>query len=106
MALKKESVISQEALSQLKSNFFSNEMEEAPKKAVTIVSDDKKPDYSDTYILRLPKGERSRIKAFCASKEVSMSSFIMFSIDHLMSEVEEGRATVSKTGVKVNKVTV
>ena len=106
MALKKESVIPQEALSQLKSNFFSNEAEETPKKNVMSVSEDKKPDYSDTYILRLPKGERSRIKAFCASKEVSMSSFIMFSIDHLMSEVEEGRATVSKTGVKVNKVTV
>lgn len=56
--------------------------------------------YSDNINLRLPKGERKRLKAFCAAHDISMTQFIVFAIDYLESRVEDGNATVSKMGVK------
>lgn len=56
--------------------------------------------YSDNINLRLPKGERKRLKSFCADHDISMTQFIVFAIDYLESRVEDGNATVSKMGVK------
>ncbi len=56
--------------------------------------------YSDNINLRLPRGERKRLKSFCADHDISMTQFIVFAIDYLESRVEDGNATVSKMGVK------
>jgi len=83
----------------------SAELAPAARKAVSAtaesssLSKDEK-SYSDNINLRLPKGERKRLKAFCAAHDLSMTQFIVFAIDYLESRVEDGNATVSKMGVK------
>lgn len=81
----------------------SAELAPAARKSVAATSESSSKDektYSDNINLRLPKGERKRLKAFCAAHDISMTQFIVFAIDYLESRVEDGNATVSKMGVK------
>ncbi len=98
--------ISPDVVSQISSiTSFQNssaEMAPAARKAVSATPESSKDEksYSDNINLRLPKGERKRLKAFCAAHDLSMTQFIVFAIDYLESRVEDGNATVSKMGVK------
>lgn len=98
--------ISQDVVSQISSIIScqnsSAETAPAARKAVPSASESSKDEkgYSDNINLRLPKGERKRLKAFCAAHDISMTQFIVFAIDYLESKVEDGDATVSKMGVK------
>ena len=80
----------------------SAELAPAARKSVPASESSSKDEkiYSDNINLRLPKGERKRLKAFCAAHDISMTQFIVFAIDYLESRVEDGNATVSKMGVK------
>ena len=99
--------ISSDVVSQISSitSYQNSSAELAPtaRKSVTATSESSSKDektYSDNINLRLPKGERKRLKAFCAAHDISMTQFIVFAIDYLESRVEDGNATVSKMGVK------
>lgn len=99
--------ISSDVVSQISSitSYQNSSAELAPaarKSAATISEPSSKDEkiYSDNINLRLPKGERKRLKAFCAAHDISMTQFIVFAIDYLESRVEDGNATVSKMGVK------
>lgn len=60
----------------------------------------KKLEYDDNFNLRLPTGERNRLKSFCAERGVSMTQFILFSIEYLQESILEGRCSVSKMGIR------
>lgn len=76
--------------------------EDAEKKELSRPAE-KKHDYSDNLNLKLPRGERDRLKAFCAENHISMTQFILFAIDHLQTDIMMNRCTVSKMGVRTNK---
>lgn len=102
--------ISQDVVSQISSitSYQNSSAELAPARKSAAVSSESSSSssskdekiYSDNINLRLPKGERKRLKAFCAAHDISMTQFIVFAIDYLESRVEDGNATVSKMGVK------
>lgn len=48
-------------------------------------------------------GDKARLKAFCAEREVPINTFILFAIEHLIDEIEEGQCTVSKSGIRMIK---
>ncbi len=96
--------ISSDVVSQISSitsyqNASSGHADAEAKSAVKKIQKEEK-SYSDNINLRLPKGERKRLKSFCADHDISMTQFIVFAIDYLESRVEDGNATVSKMGVK------
>lgn len=65
-------------------------------------SDKKTPSgkYSDVINLKLPKGERNRLKGLCAQFGISMNQFILYSIYELEERIMDGKCTVSQMGVR------
>lgn len=104
--LEEETSLSPNLLSQLQSNFSSTPADNLePAEASTTTSSSaktntKKPDYKNIFNLHLATGDKSRLKAFCAEREVPINTFILFAIDHLIDDIEEGKCTVSKSGVR------
>ena len=96
MALKKseESSLSPELMSQFQSNFATQTKEPAP------LTEKKKPDYKNIFNVHMGTGDKARLKIFCAEHEVPINTFILYAIDRLLCDVEEGRCTVSKSGVR------
>ncbi len=56
--------------------------------------------YSDVINLKLPKGERNRLKGLCAQFGLSMNQFILYSIYELEEKIMDGKCTVSQMGVR------
>lgn len=56
--------------------------------------------YSDVINLKLPKGERNRLKGLCAQFGISMNQFILYSIYELEEKIMDGKCTVSQMGVR------
>ena len=56
--------------------------------------------YSDVINLKLPKGERNRLKGLCAQFGISMNQFILYSIYELEERIMDGKCTVSQMGVR------
>lgn len=115
MALKKsipvetetnKSSLSPELMSQFQNNFTSSlvvenkvaseSMEESKKPA-------KKPNYKNIFNVHLGTGDKARLKMFCAAHEIPINTFILFAVEHLIDEVEEGKCTVSKSGIRTIK---
>lgn len=65
-------------------------------------TDGKNPSgkYSDVINLKLPKGERNRLKGLCAQFGISMNQFILYSIYELEEKIMDGKCTVSQMGVR------
>lgn len=59
----------------------------------------KKDKYADVMNVRLSKGRRNEIKAFCASCGVSVTQYIESSFEFLVKEVTEGNIVISKGGI-------
>ncbi|MDY6397814.1 MAG: hypothetical protein SPL22_08780 [Treponema sp.] len=115
MALKKsapvesessKSSLSPELMSQFQNNFASTpvvenettaESTEEPKKTA------KKPNYKNIFNVHMGTGDKARLKTFCAAHEVPINTFILFAIEHLIDEIEEGKCTVSKSGIRTIK---
>lgn len=69
----------------------------------TVQTSDKKTPsgkYSDVINLKLPKGERNRLKGLCAQFGISMNQFILYSIYELEERIMDGKCTVSQMGVR------
>lgn len=77
-----------------------------PVVAVPVFSDQKNEKknssgkYSDVINLKLPKGERNRLKGLCAQFGISMNQFILYSIYELEEKIMDGKCTVSQMGVR------
>lgn len=114
MALKKpepvetkaeESSISPELLKQFQNNFSTPvaTVEEDDIPDTTEKKSAKKPNYKNIFNVHMGTGDKARLKIFCAEREVPINTFILFAIDHLIEEVEEGKCTVSKSGIRTIK---
>ena len=115
MALKKsapveselnKSSLSPELMSQFQNNFTSTpvvEKEIESEKAEEVKKSAKKPNYKNIFNVHLGTGDKARLKTFCAAHEVPINTFILFAIEHLIDEVEEGKCTVSKSGIRTIK---
>lgn len=107
MALKKspsletaetKSSLSPELMSQLQNNFAS--VPNPTESNAEIPKPTKKPNYKNIFNVHLGTGDKARLKAFCAAHEVPINTFILFAIEHLIDEVEDGKCTVSKSGIR------
>ena len=67
------------------------------------VKTSKKPNYKNIFNVHMGTGDKARLKTFCAAHEVPINTFILFAIEHLIDEVEEGKCTVSKSGIRTIK---
>ena len=59
-----------------------------------------KREYKDTVLLNLPKGERNVFKSFCAQMDITMTDFIYFAMDYIKDGVEQGKFSVTRSGIK------
>ena len=55
--------------------------------------------YADVMNIRLSKGRRNEIKAFCSSNGVTVTQFIESSYEFLAREVAAGNISISKGGI-------
>lgn len=72
-------------------------------KTVTFTTEDssqKKEKYADVMNIRLSKGRRNEIKAFCSNCGVSITQYIESSFEFLSDEVAAGNIIISKGGIK------
>ena len=67
----------------------------APTSALTPKTD----KYADVMNIRLSKGRRNEIKAFCSSNGVTVTQFIESSYEFLAREVAAGNISISKGGI-------
>ena len=67
----------------------------APASALTPKTD----KYADVMNIRLSKGRRNEIKAFCSSNGVTVTQFIESSYEFLAREVAAGNISISKGGI-------
>ena len=64
----------------------------------------KKDKYADVMNIRLSKGRRNEIKAFCTSNGVTVTQYIESSFEFFAKEVAAGNIIISKGGItKVSK---
>lgn len=112
MALKKSepetikeevSSISPELMKQFQNNFsapvVTNDVDDDSEEKKTT----KKPNYKNIFNVHMGPGDKARLKAFCAEREVPINTFILFAIENLIDMVEEGQCTVSKSGIRMIK---
>lgn len=98
--------ISPELLKQFQNNFSTPVATEESLKTETVVEEkksDKKPNYKNIFNVHMGTGDKARLKTFCAAREVPINTFILFAIEHLIDEIEEGQCTVSKSGIRMIK---
>lgn len=109
MALKKEpskSSLSPELLNQFQSN-FSDQAENASTNSQLLADlphrAPKKTNYKNIFNVHMGTGDKARLKAFCAERELPINTFILFAIENLINEIEDGKCSVSKSGIRVIK---
>lgn len=64
--------------------------------------EEKKDKYADSLVIQLPKGEKAKVKSFCALHGISLTDFVYYSMEYIIAETEQGNKTVSKYGIKEN----
>jgi len=70
------------------------------KSTVQIKPEESKKDkYADVMNIRLQKGRRNEIKAFCTNCGITVTQYIETSFDYLYKEVAAGRLVISKGGI-------
>ena len=76
---------------------------EAPKtvqaSSLKPVENAPKDKYADVMNIRLSKGRRNEIKAFCTSNGVTITQYIESSFEFFAREVAEGNISISKGGI-------
>ena len=70
-----------------------------PAAAPESVIQDKKEKYADVMNVRLSKGRRNEIKAFCTGCGVTVTQYIESSFEFLAKEVAAGNIVISKGGI-------
>ncbi len=93
-----QSSLSPQLMSQFENNFSSSLETSNSENADTKSA--KKPNYKNIFNVHMASGDKARLKVFCAEREVPINSFILFAIEHLIDEVEEGKYSVSKSGIR------
>lgn len=70
----------------------------AENKTITPIEPQQK--YADVMNVRLSKGRRNEIKAFCTNCGITVTQYIESSFEFLAEEVAAGRISISKGGIK------
>lgn len=113
MPIATQKAVPQEFLDQMKSNLSKDNVSDFAtsenNQTVTIKTtaigsvntqqEEKKDKYADVMNIRLSKGRRNEIKAFCSSCGVSITQYIESSFEYLSKEVSAGRIVISKGGI-------
>ena len=115
MPIAKKKDIPQEFLNQMKSNLskaVTTDEEELQTTEVKPVQQQKEPaavaatktssvkeKYADVMNIRLSKGRRNEIKAFCTNCGVTVTQYIESSFEYLAKEVAAGNIVISKGGI-------
>ena len=100
--------INPDFLNQLKTNITkeTDTADYAQNKAVSVqaikqtFSEEPQAKYADVMNVRLSKGRRNEIKAFCTSCGITITQYIESSFEFLAEEVAAGRISISKGGIK------
>ncbi len=96
--------LSPELMSQFQNNFASQPTES---QVIETVSEKtkaaKKPNYKNIFNVHMGTGDKARLKTFCAAREVPINTFILYAIEHLINEIEDGKCSVSKSGIRMIK---
>ncbi len=129
MPIAKKKDIPQDFLNQMKANLTKSpapaveeEIEEKPVINKTIASEtikkettapiitaenkatERKEKYADVMNVRLSKGRRNEIKAFCTNCGITVTQYIESSFEFLAKEVAAGNIAISKGGIsKIEK---
>ena len=74
--------------------------ETAPASAMPVKTD----KYADVMNIRLSKGRRNEIKAFCSSNGVTVTQYIESSFEFLSREVAAGNISLSKGGITKKQI--
>jgi len=74
--------------------------ETAPANAMPVKTD----KYADVMNIRLSKGRRNEIKAFCSSNGVTVTQYIESSFEFLSREVAAGNISLSKGGITKKQI--
>ena len=70
---------------------------------VNQTASEKKEKYADVMNVRLSKGRRNEIKAFCTSCGITVTQYIESSFEFFAREVAAGNISISKGGItKIN----
>ena len=67
--------------------------------SVKPVENAPKDKYADVMNIRLSKGRRNEIKAFCTNNGVTITQYIESSFEFFAREVAEGNISISKGGI-------
>lgn len=78
-----------------------NEVQQQPviTQPVAVKTEERKEKYADVMNIRLQKGRRNEIKAFCTSCGLTVTQYIESSFEYLSQEVAAGRLVISKGGI-------
>ena len=96
--------LSPELMSQFQNNFASTTTESlTTETSAEPVKTTKKPNYKNIFNVHMGTGDKARLKTFCAAREVPINTFILYAIEHLINEIEDGKCTVSKSGIRMIK---
>lgn len=101
--LKKDSSPVMDVQAPVKENSATNVTESLSKgttaKTEEMTSDGKKEKYADVLNIRLSKGRRNEIKAFCTNNGVTVTQYIESSFEFFAKEVAAGNIVISKGGI-------
>lgn len=71
-----------------------------PAEKTPAASAEPQQKYADVMNVRLSKGRRNEIKAFCTNCGITVTQYIESSFEFLAEEVAAGRISISKGGIK------
>ena len=54
----------------------------------------------EKFLVSMAKGERSKYKAFCAMRGISMNHFIMCAVDYFKEDLESGKVVITQHSYK------
>ena len=83
------------------------EVQQPPKAFETAATNSipvKTDKYADVMNIRLSKGRRNEIKAFCSSNGVTVTQYIESSFEFLSREVAAGNISLSKGGITKKQI--
>ncbi len=83
------------------------EVQQPPKafENTSVIAQPVKTDkYADVMNIRLSKGRRNEIKAFCSSNGVTVTQYIESSFEFLSREVAAGNISLSKGGITKKQI--
>ena len=104
MPIAKKNDIPQDFVNQIKQNLSKsdpteNTVNQVIQNPAVLKNTSTKEKYADVMNIRLSKGRRNEIKAFCTNCGVTVTQYIESSFEYLAKEVAAGNIVISKGGI-------